>query len=140
MGNAKIAWSVDSRETLDFCKKIGFDVDIHFVETAIIDGLVFVRGNAGHEHEFQLLKSQCNKFAAEGYVYWDSIKQYQDSFFETKKSACDKYFATLLNRELDNCEEYLFDSANRYEVESKIEEKRKIVAAQIQEIKALHIA
>jgi hypothetical protein len=137
MRNAKIAWNADSKETLDFCKKIGFDADIHFVETAIIDGICFVCGNSGHDHEFQLLKSRCNELAAEGYAYWDSIKQYRDGVFETEKSAYKKYFATLLYRELDNCQDYLFDSASSYEVESKIEEKRKIVAAQIQDIKNL---
>jgi hypothetical protein len=70
MKNKQITWRTTSKETALFCKKTGYDPAVHFVETVVIDGIVFVSGTAGHPDEYKGLEQNCRKLAYEGYAYF----------------------------------------------------------------------
>ena len=109
MKNDEIVWSTDSRETKEFCEKAKIDNHVRFVETALIDGIVFVSGTAGKPEEFSLLKKKCSELAYEGFAYFGGRK-------ENLARAFWKYRNLLYSFELDVREDELFNAGTEEEI------------------------
>jgi hypothetical protein len=74
METKKLQWSTDSAETLEFCRKAGYIPDVHFVKTALYDGILFVSQNCGKQFEYDKLQTKVDGMYLGGYAYCASEK------------------------------------------------------------------
>ena len=125
----ELNWSVDSKETVEFCELAGFDPSSKFVETALEDRLVYVQGRAGKESDFDALETACRskKFAYKGFVSFGHCK--------TVGQAYESYQSLLTQFEEENHKE-MYDIKDTQEFNTYLVKIRDSIPDLIEEIRA----